>query len=85
MATPDTCTIVTSQFGDRWVLILTGDRPELHGRVFYNYMSDGEPAGWNEAKVPWVVMRKHMYFVASVHTDQEIPKGVKTLMRIGAQ
>lgn len=74
MATDTTCTIVTSKFGDRWVLL------PASGRVFYNYVRDGEPTEWNEATVPWAAMQKHMLYAVSEQEEQEIPKGLRQLL-----
>lgn len=39
MMNDERCTIVTSEGGDRWVHL------PASGRVFYDYVSDGEPQG----------------------------------------
>lgn len=77
MAADMTCTIVTSKFGDRWVHL------PASGRVFFNYIRDGEPTEWHETRVPWIAMQKHMFYAVSERKEQEIPKGIRQLLTKG--
>ena len=71
MMNDERCTIVTSKGGDRWVHL------PASGRVFYDYVSDGEPQGWGEASVSWVAMSKRMHYVESERANQPLPADLR--------